>query len=109
MYRYTLNDGNKYFSHETIVETDTWIHVAMIYFGGSTWRQAKAYKDGQTVGGSTMEWSFSAPLNYDHGELWIGNFSNQPTNGHVAKCQADELLIWNRKLEEDQISKISKM
>ena len=70
----------------------------------------KLYKNRNNADGDT-EWDDvsnshgSAEDPNNGGELMIGRLFNK-LNGKYAKCEVDELLIWNKELYEHEITKI---
>ena len=81
----------------------------MVYRGPDVGEGIVAYKDGERVGDKTRGVSYSGHVNHDSGELRIGRLFKEPGIGRFGKCEVDELLIWNKELEENQIEKIYDM
>ena len=81
----------------------------MVYRGPDVGKGIVAYKDGVRVGDETRGTSYQGAENPDSGELLIGRLFKEPGIGQFGKCEVDELLIWNKKLELYKIQKVYEM
>ena len=86
---------------------DTWIHVAMVYEG--QYNGAKAFMDGNQVG--YCEQKYQEFPEIPSKNLMIGRLlARQNTmQAKYTNVEVDELLIWNRKLDEDEIAMVMQM
>ena len=101
---FSVNVGGKYIALQTNAVHSTWIHVAMVYKGSHDGEGLMAYKDVVRRVDNT-EWSPGGSVD-GSGEVMIGRLFNTSTDGEYARCQVDELLIWNIELYDDDIRKI---
>ena len=83
---------------------DKWIHAAMVYEGDMS-----AFVDGNYVGHCYLEYQElpGAPSR----NLMIGRMlARQNTKqGKYTNVEVDELLIWNRMLDEEEIAMVMEM
>ena len=83
----------------------------MVYKGSKNGQGLTAYKDGTQTDEDT-QWSddgnteINSEDSGNSDELMIGRLYNKATNGKYAKCEVDELLIWNIELYSAAIKQI---
>ena len=76
-------------------DTDTWYHYAMVVDGDVT----KIYVDGEFIGEQAKNFDFPE---FDEVTLYVGT-GESPGTWTVEDCAFDEVMVWNKALDEDEI------
>ena len=75
----------------------------MVYRGPDNWQGIAMYMNGQYSGDDKDK---SGPVAAASGTLMIGRLFTENNHFGYCKCQVDELLIWNRQLSENEITRV---
>ena len=86
---------------------NTWMHVAIVYKGPNDDEGITVYHDGINKGSDTAKHSYS-PANAT-GIVKIGRRFDEPGSAQYGPVYLDELLFFNRQLNQSEIVIITSM